>query len=70
MYKSIKITKRISISFEKFRKTRRELSIVYNNGFHKWKDDINGLNFYGITVSNFRLVLNETKKCICGTKNI
>ncbi len=71
MYKRIKITKRIGLAIEKFRYECKNLITIpmcYHNGIHVWKDDLNGICFYCITISTFRIVLDIQKDryCSCG----
>ena len=69
MYKSFKLNKRITISFEKFRKSIKKLMhapISYHTGIHKHTDTINGINFYSLTVYVFRLSVIVESKHKCG----
>ena len=69
MYKSFKLTKRTTISFEKFRKPIKRLMhapISYHNGLHKHTDKINGIDFYFLTIYVFRLSIIIKCKYKCG----
>ena len=66
MYKSFKLTSRHEMAFNKFRKTAKTISKVYNTGFHKWTDSINEFTTYSITVGTFRVMLYVEHKHKCG----
>ena len=69
MYKSYKISKRFGIAFNKFRKSAKGVSKVYNTGFHKWTDEINEFTTYSITVGVYRVMLYVQHKHKCGVTN-
>lgn len=52
MYKRIKITKRIRVTFGTLRKKTKP-----HNGFNKSYDDINGISFYSLTIHLFIITL-------------
>lgn len=69
MYKNFKITKNLSIAVETFKKKHIKLSKVYTTGFHRWRDDLNGLTFYSVVIGCSRIIVvkenNNIDQCQC-----
>ena len=69
MYKSFKITKRYSISFETFPKSAKEIKTkvpAYHTGICKSTDVINEFDTYFFVLGTFRILWYVQHKHKCG----
>ncbi len=66
MYKSFRITKRLTIAYEKFPKTAKKVSGAYHNGFCKSTDAINGFDTYYFALGLYRIMFYVEHKHKCG----
>lgn len=69
MYKSFKLTKRYSISFETFPKTAKKILVkktVYHTGIYKTTDEINEFDTYFFVLGTFRIMWYVQHKHKCG----
>ena len=72
MYKSFKLTKRYSISFETFPKSAKDLELkipAYHTGICKSTDEINEFDTYFFVLGTFRILFHVEHKHKCGVCN-
>jgi hypothetical protein len=55
MYKQLRLSKKTTISIEKFPETAKKVSNVYCNGIHKWGDKTSQICFYSLVFLTFRI---------------
>jgi len=60
MYKCIKLTKKYSLTFNKFRKSAKGMS-VYQTGIRNWTAD-DSYN-YSIVLGTFRIIFSIKRRC-------
>ena len=65
MYKSFKLNKRVSFAIEKFRKTAKKISGVYNTGIYKKTDEINCSDTWFFVLGLYRLMIYIDHKHVC-----
>lgn len=63
MYKNFKLSKRLSIAFNKFPKTAKEVNKVYLTGIRNWTSD-DSFN-YSIVLGTFRVIFHIEKENFC-----
>lgn len=57
MYKDFKLTKRVKVAINKFKKSSKNTHKAYSNGFYKNTDDINEFDSYFFILGLYRIIV-------------